>query len=130
MTNTIFTDVTGIDIEIVPEEQAKRILSLSPEQRQFVKVFADTIKNPHEIYKLWRRDPANADNSLLIRAYIQILDLSELVIDAPNGISVVEFVWDKKWKIYSMHMLLGELAVIHEKINSSIRSGERLYCYE
>jgi hypothetical protein len=129
MTNIIFTDVTGTDIEIVPEEQSHIILNLSSEQRQFTKIFAHTIKAPHEIYKLWRRDPIDQDRWILIRAYLQILDLSETEIAEPYVISVVEFVWEKRWKIYSMEMMLGDPAETTEKINNTVRFGERLFCH-
>lgn len=128
MSNPVdFTDVTGTVIQIVPDEQAEIILSLTDEQRRFTKVFAHTIKTPHEIFKLWRRDPNNADAWILIRAYLQVLDLSETEIAIPFAISVVEFVWEKRWKIYRMHMMIGEQDQLTDEINQTIRSGERLF---
>ncbi len=125
--NVAFTDVTNTTLQIVAEEQAAIILSLTSEQRRWSKLFADTIKNPHEIYKFWRRDPQDNENHLLIRAYLQSVDLSAIENAQPFGIAVVEWVWEKGWKIYRMEMLLGELAAITEQVNQTIRFGERLY---
>ena len=122
-----FTDVTGTVIQIVPDEQAEVILNLTDEQRRYSKIFAHTIKTPHEIFKLWRRDPNDADAWIFIRAYLQVLDLSETEVDIPFAISLVEFVWVKRWKIYRMHMLTGERAQVTDEINQTVRQGERLY---
>ena len=122
-----FTDVIGTVIHIVPDEQAEVILNLTDEQRRYTKLFANTIKMPHEIFKFWRRDPNNSDAWILIRAYIQVLDLSETEVAIPFAISVVEFVWKKRWKIYSMHMMTGEQIQVTDEINQTVRFGERLF---
>ena len=128
MANSVdFTDVTGTVIKIVPEEQAEIILNLTDEQRRFVIIFANTIKTPDEIFTFWRKDPNNAGAWLKIRAYLQMLDLSETEVAIPFAISIVEFVWEKRWKIDHMHMLSGERAQVTEEINQSIRFGERLF---
>ena len=120
-------DVTGV-VVYVPEEKVGEIINaLSPEQRRFTRLFADTIKQPHEIWWAWEADPHNNGNWLNLRTYLQFLDMSDCELDGEYGVAIVRFAFDKRWLLCDMNMQIGEEQKVTEHINRLYRNGRMLY---
>lgn len=121
------TDVTGITVFMPEEKVSELIFALSTEQRRFAKIFALTVKEPTEIFQAWDADPKDQGDWLMLRTYLQFLDLSDTDAESPYGVSAVRFLFNKRWELYDMTMNLGEPDTVNEQVNQAYRSGQLVY---
>lgn len=120
-------DVTGITIYLSQEKVSEIINALPSEQRRFSVIFANTVKHPHEIWQSWASDQNNYGNWIKLRTYLQYLDLSKTEINASYAVSIVQFSFNTKWKLYNMRMQTGDENIVIGKINQTIRNGDLMY---
>lgn len=121
------TDVTGITVFMPHNKVSELIYALSPEQQRFAKIFALTVKKPAEIFQAWQAYPKNSGNWLMLRTYLQFLDLSDANVGSSYGVSAVRFIFNKRWELYDMTMHLGETHTVNEQVNQAYRSGQLMY---
>lgn len=120
-------DVTDIMVFMSKEKVSETIHALSPEQRRFTLAFADTVKQPHEIWQAWVADPHNDGIRLNLRTYLQFLDLSGCEIGSSYGVSIVRFLFNQRWELYDMTMQMGEEHKVIESINQTYRVGQLMF---
>jgi hypothetical protein len=120
-------DVTGLTVFMPEEKVSELIHALSPEQRRFSQLFALTVKEPNEIFQAWNAAPKNHGNWLMLRTYLQFLDLSNTDAGSPYGVSAVRFLFNKRWELYDMTMHLGEPHTVNEHVNQAYRGGQLMY---
>lgn len=120
-------DVTNVVVYMSEEKVGEIIHALSPEQRQFILAFVDTVKQPHEIWQARVADPNNDGNWLNLRTYLQFLDLSSCEIGCSYGVSIVRFLFNQRWELYDMTMQTGEEHKVAESINQTYRVGQLMF---
>lgn len=120
-------DVTDVVVFMSEEKVGEIIHALSPEQRRFTSIFADTVKQPHEIWQARVADPHNDGNGLNLRTYLQFLDLSGCEIGGSYGVSIVRFLFNQRWELYDMTMQTGEEHKVAESINQTYRVGQLMF---
>lgn len=120
-------DITGTTIYVCEVKLSELMHTLSVEQRRFSKIFALTTRNPDEIWQAMEADQNQPGHWLPMRTYLQFLNLSDTDIAATYGISVVKFVFNKRWELHSLNILLGEQTLVDETIDQTIRNGRPIY---
>lgn len=120
-------DVTGVMVFMAEEKVSELILALLSEQRRFTKLFALTVKEPIEIFQAWNADLNSHGEWLMLRTYLQFLDLSDTDVESPYGVSAVRFIFNKRWELYDMAVHLGEPQTVNEQVNQAYRSGQLMY---
>ncbi|WP_445372716.1 PBECR2 nuclease fold domain-containing protein [Methylomonas sp. HW2-6] len=118
-----YRDVTGVFVYFSQEQIAGLLMAMSPEQRRFSRVLADTIQNPHEIWKAMREDKAVKGKWNWSRFYIQYLDLTETDIDENFGAAVMGFTYNTRWELETVGLLLGSQENVMDRIDEEIRKG-------
>lgn len=120
-------DVTGVLLHFSQAQIEALAEAMPPEQRRFMCILAETIKQPHEIWKAWRADESNKGQWHNLRSYLQFLDLSQDNFSAPFGVAIVEFAFRTRWELASIGLVLGSQENVMASIDSKVRQGSIEY---
>lgn len=122
-----YRDVTGVLLHFSHEQIEALVEALSPEQRRFSAILANTIKQPHEIWRDWVADETNKGQWHNVRSYLQYLDLSRDDTDAPFGVAVMGFTYRSRWELENVGLVLGTQESVMKQVDKRIRIGSIEY---
>lgn len=122
-----YRDVTGVLLHFSRDQIEALIAELSPEQRRFANVIANTIKKPHEIWKAWVADETNKGQWHNVRCYLQFLDLSQTDSGAPFVVAIVQFAYRTRWELANVGLVLGTHESVMARVDKKVRHGSIEY---
>lgn len=120
-------DVTGVMLHFSREQIESLVEAMPDDQRQFARVLAETIKQPHEIWKAWVADETNKGQWHNVRYYLQLLDLSQTDSGAPFVVAIVQFTYRTRWELANVGLVLGTQESVIDRVNKTIRTGSIEY---
>lgn len=122
-----YRDVTGVLLHFSQEQLESLVECMPPEQRRFMRTLAETIKQPHEIWKVWGEDGSNKGRWHNIRSYLQFLDLSQADADVSFGVAVVQFSYRARWELANVGLVLGTQKNVMAQVDKKVRQGSIEY---
>lgn len=120
-------DVTGVLLYFSHEQIESLMESMPPEQRRFARVLAETIKQPHEIWKAWVADEIDKGQWHNVRSYLQYLNLLQTDSGVPLGAAIVQFAYRSRWELANVGLVLGTQDSVMERVDKTIRIGSIEY---
>lgn len=127
---SVFTDKTGVPLAITDalfkdgKDELKWIAEPGKSERtRYIRLLADTIKNPDEIWWIWEKSRTNPDKWLLRRRYLKAFEIDET---GEYGVSAFE--WDRYgWTGSTAFMPDNKSSARREKYFDNQRVGRLLY---
>lgn len=130
MTEYTYKDIANTNVFIDENKLLVAIQKLQPEHRRMVKLLANTIQEPMEIWNKWIKNKNAPNNWEQYRCYYQHIDTSQTDLDNPNIILEVRFILETtedKWLFNDFNVYAGEIAYLNKEIAPQLRNGVRVY---
>ncbi|WP_180131943.1 PBECR2 nuclease fold domain-containing protein [Rhodoferax sp. BLA1] len=123
-------DVTGVLVHFTQQDIFRLANNMEPEQRRELRVVAETITTPSEIWQQWVRDPKNSDGWVKKRTYLRVLRTVEQELTGDALGIAVEFIYSMRWELSGVHLLPSSLVNVSGNMDEVFRQGDLMYSAE
>lgn len=120
-------DLTGALVYFTEQSIAGLAQSMEPQQRRNLRLVAETISAPAEIWQQWVRDSKSPGSWEKRRTYLRIVRTAEQELTGDALGIAVEFVYTSRWDIGGVHLMVSSLVNVEGNMNETFRQGERMY---